>query len=68
MMSCFEGLLEYYRAIGIKKWRIAVENFLDIVQFAVPTTDGKIFHVVDYGSAGKTRDDDSKITAWIYTK
>lgn len=27
MMSCFEGLLEYYRVTGIEKWRRAVENF-----------------------------------------
>lgn len=28
MMSCFEGLLEYYRATGIEKWRRAVVNFV----------------------------------------
>ena len=27
MMSCFEGLLEYYRLTGIEKYRIAVVNF-----------------------------------------
>ena len=27
MMSCFEGLLEYYRVTGIEKWRTAVVNF-----------------------------------------
>lgn len=27
MMSCFEGLLEYYRVTGIEKWRRAVVNF-----------------------------------------
>jgi len=27
MMSCFEGLLEYYRATGIEKWRDAVLRF-----------------------------------------
>lgn len=27
MMSCFEGLLEYYRATGIKKWRDAAVRF-----------------------------------------
>lgn len=26
MISCFEGLLEYYRATGIEKWRIAAVN------------------------------------------
>ena len=27
MMSCFDGLLEYYRVTGLEKWRVAVENF-----------------------------------------
>jgi len=27
LMSCFEGLLEYYRITGIEKWRRAAENF-----------------------------------------
>ena len=31
MMSCFEGLLEYYRATGIEKWKTAVINFVDAV-------------------------------------
>ncbi len=28
LMSCFEGLIEYYRVTGIEKWRIAAENFV----------------------------------------
>ncbi len=28
MMSCFEGLIEYYRVTGIEKHRIAAENFV----------------------------------------
>lgn len=31
IMSCFEGLLEYYRATGIEKWKTAVVNFVDAV-------------------------------------
>ncbi len=27
MMSCFEGLLEYYRVTGIEKWKTAIVNF-----------------------------------------
>lgn len=27
LMSCFEGLLEYYRVTGIEKWKTAVINF-----------------------------------------
>ena len=29
MMSCFEGLLEYYRVTGIEKHKVAVVNFVD---------------------------------------
>lgn len=29
LMSCFEGLMEYYRATGIEKWKNAVINFVD---------------------------------------
>lgn len=29
MMSCFEGLLEYYRVTGIERYKIAVINFAD---------------------------------------
>jgi len=32
MMSCFEGLLEFYRATGEEKWRTAVINFVDSVE------------------------------------
>ena len=31
MMSCFEGLLEYYKVTGEKKYLAAVENFVDMV-------------------------------------
>lgn len=29
MMSCFEGLLEYYRVTGVERYKIAVVNFAD---------------------------------------
>ena len=29
LMSCFEGLIEYYKVTGIEKWRIAAQNFMD---------------------------------------
>ena len=32
IMSCFEGLLEYYRVTGIEKWKTAVVNFVDAVK------------------------------------
>lgn len=31
MMSCFEGLLEYYRVTGIEKWRVAVDHFARLI-------------------------------------
>lgn len=31
MISCFEGLLEYYKATGIEKWRTAVINFAHLL-------------------------------------
>lgn len=31
MMSCFEGLLEYYKATGIEKYKIAVIHFAEAV-------------------------------------
>ncbi len=31
MMSCFEGLLEYYRICGNEKYKTAVVNFVDMV-------------------------------------
>lgn len=27
LISCFEGLIEYYRSTGIEKWKTAAENF-----------------------------------------
>ena len=32
MMSCFEGLLEYYRVTGEEKWKTAAVNFVDSVK------------------------------------
>ncbi len=32
MMSCFEGLLEFYRVTGVDKWRTAVINFTNRVK------------------------------------
>jgi len=29
IMSCFEGLIEYYKVTGEKKWKIAAENFAE---------------------------------------
>ena len=31
MMSCFEGLLEFYRVTGEEKWKTAVLNFIDLI-------------------------------------
>ncbi len=32
MMSCFEGLLELYRATGNEKYKVAVENFVELIR------------------------------------
>lgn len=29
LMSCFEGLIEYFNVTGISKWRVAAHNFMD---------------------------------------
>ena len=34
MMSCFEGLLEYYRITGIEKWKQATVNFARRIRLA----------------------------------
>lgn len=34
MMSCFEGLLEYYRVTNIEKWKQAVINFAERVRLS----------------------------------
>ncbi len=34
MMSCFEGLLEYYRVTGIEKWKTALVNFANRVRLS----------------------------------
>ena len=47
MMSCFEGLLEYYRVTKIEKWKTAVINFANRVR----STDISVI-----GSAGCTHE------------
>ncbi len=32
MMSCFEGLIEYYRVTGIEKWKTATINFAERIR------------------------------------
>ncbi len=54
MMSCFEGLLEYYRVTKIEKWKTAVINFADRVRLS---------EISLIGSAGCTHElfDNTKI-------
>lgn len=40
MMSCFEGLLEYYRVTKIEKWKTAVINFANRVRLSDITVIG----------------------------
>lgn len=41
-MSCFEGLLEYYRATGVEKWRTAAVNFARRIRAEEETLVGSL--------------------------
>ena len=43
-------------------------NVDSLVQFTVPTNNGKDFTVIDYSSAGKTWREDSKYGCWLPTR
>lgn len=43
-------------------------GFDTIVEYQVPTTNGKTFTVIDYSSAGKTWREDSRYACWLPTK
>ena len=42
MMSCFEGLLEYYRVTGDEKCRLAAENFAEMIRKSEVTLIGTL--------------------------
>lgn len=42
MMSCFEGLLEYYRVTGNEKYKTAVLNFIDMLSKTDVTVIGSL--------------------------
>lgn len=50
MMSCFEGLLEYYRVTGIEKWRVAVENFARLIAASDITIIGCTHELFDHSA------------------
>lgn len=57
MISCFEGVLEYYAATGIEKWRIAAENFgraLLESEVSVIGCCGATFEMFDHARARQT--------------
>jgi len=57
MMSCFEGLLEYYRVTGIEKYKIAAINFGRAVMksdITVIGTSGCTHELFDHSSARQT--------------
>lgn len=58
MMSCFEGLLEYYRVTGIEKYKTAVLNFIDMI---------KQTEITAIGSAGFTHElfDNSAVKQFV---
>jgi len=43
-------------------------NFDSVIAMDVPLTDKKYITLIDYASAGKTWDEESKMAAWILTK
>ena len=43
-------------------------SFDAIIEARIPLTDGKYIMLVDYSSAGKTWNEESKMAAWILTK
>jgi len=59
MMSCFEGLIEYYRVTGDEKYRIAVTNFGKKVlesDVTVIGSSGCTHELFDHSSWGQTDD------------
>ena len=57
MISCFEGLLEYYRATGIEKYRVTVENFarrLAKTDISIIGTAGCTHEYFDHATARQT--------------
>ena len=57
MMSCFEGLLEYYKATGIEKYKTAVVNFANAVrksEVSVIGSCGVTHELFDYTKARQT--------------
>ena len=57
MMSCFEGLLEYYRVTGQEKWRRATENFVRLVMesdITVIGCAGCTHELFDHSAAAQT--------------
>lgn len=43
-------------------------RFEKIVEFKIPQVDGSFITVVDYGSAGKTWDENSRVACWMPTR
>ncbi|MBP3334392.1 MAG: glycoside hydrolase family 127 protein [Clostridia bacterium] len=64
MMSCFEGLLEYYRIVGNEKNKIAVINFADRIlesDFTVIGSCGCTHELFDHSSARQANTTNGKI-------
>lgn len=57
MMSCFEGLAEYYLSTGIEKWKTAVINFskkLIKTEYTAIGCLGTTHEMLDFGAARQT--------------
>ena len=58
MMSCFEGLLEFYYVTGIEKYRVAVENFARAVlesEISVIGSSGCTHELFDHTKTRQTQ-------------
>ncbi len=56
-ISCFEGLLEYYRVTGIEKWKTAVINFarrLAKTDITIIGTAGTVHELLDHSAVRQT--------------
>ena len=64
MISCFEGLLEYYRETGVEKYKTAVINFADKVletDFTIIGGSGCTYEVFDHSTVRQANTTNSLI-------
>lgn len=62
MMSCFEGLLEYYRVTGIEKWKTAVIRFANLIMESDITIIGSAGCTHELFDHSRVRQFDPRVT------